>query len=123
MRAEVVAFEPDMPARYRWADLALCRSGALTVAELALAGLPALLVPYPFAADDHQTANAAALVEAGAARMLDENPLGGQRIVKALREFFEAPDQLAAMGDSAAKLARPDAATRIVEDCAQRMRG
>jgi UDP-N-acetylglucosamine--N-acetylmuramyl-(pentapeptide) pyrophosphoryl-undecaprenol N-acetylglucosamine transferase len=123
LRAEVVAFESDMPARYRWADLALCRSGALTVAELALAGLPALLVPYPFAADDHQTANAAALVEAGAARMLDENPLGGQRIAKVLREFFEAPDQLAAMGDSAAKLARPDAATRIVEDCAQRMRG
>jgi UDP-N-acetylglucosamine--N-acetylmuramyl-(pentapeptide) pyrophosphoryl-undecaprenol N-acetylglucosamine transferase len=123
LTAEVVAFEPDMPARYRWADLALCRSGALTVAELALAGLPALLVPYPFAADDHQTANAAALVAAGAARMLDENPLGGERIAKTLREVFEAPEQLAAMSDSAAKLARPDAATRIVEDCAKRMGG
>jgi UDP-N-acetylglucosamine--N-acetylmuramyl-(pentapeptide) pyrophosphoryl-undecaprenol N-acetylglucosamine transferase len=123
LTAEVVAFEPDMPARYRWADLALCRSGALTVAELALAGLPALLVPYPFAADDHQTANAAALVAAGAARMLDENPLGGERIAKALREIFEAPEQLAAMGESAAKLARPDAATRIIEDCAKRMGG
>ncbi|MEZ4291806.1 MAG: glycosyltransferase [Myxococcota bacterium] len=53
--AEVVAFERDMPHRYRWADLAICRAGALTVAELALAGMPALLVPYPFAADDHQT--------------------------------------------------------------------
>ena len=123
LRAEVVAFEPDMPARYRWADLALCRSGALTVAELALARLPALLVPYPFAADDHQTANAEALVAAGAARMLNENPLGGERIANALREIFEAPEQLTAMGDSAAKLARPDAATRIVEDCAKRMRG
>jgi len=123
LKAEVVAFEPDMPERYRWADLALCRSGALTVAELALARLPALLVPYPFAADDHQTANAAALVEAGAARILDENPLGGERVAKALREVLEVPDQLAAMGDSAAKLARPDAASRIVEDCAQRMRG
>jgi UDP-N-acetylglucosamine--N-acetylmuramyl-(pentapeptide) pyrophosphoryl-undecaprenol N-acetylglucosamine transferase len=122
LRTEVVAFEPDMPARYRWADLALCRSGALTVAELALAALPALLVPYPFAADDHQTANAAALVAAGAARMLDENPLGGKRIARALREAFEAPEQLAAMGDAAAKLARPDAAARIVEDCAQQMR-
>ena len=121
LRAEVVAFEPDMPARYRWADLALCRSGALTVAELALAGLPALLVPYPFAADDHQTANAAALVAAGAARMLDENPLGGERVAGVLREAFEAPEQLSAMGDSAAKLARPDAATRIVEDCAKQM--
>ena len=55
--------------------------------------------------------------------MLDENPLGGERIAKALREVFEAPEQLAAMGDSAAKLARPDAAARIVEDCAKRMGG
>jgi UDP-N-acetylglucosamine--N-acetylmuramyl-(pentapeptide) pyrophosphoryl-undecaprenol N-acetylglucosamine transferase len=123
LTAEVVAFEPDMPTRYRWADLALCRSGALTVAELALAGLPALLVPYPFAADDHQTANAAALVAAGAARMLDQNPLGGERVVSALGEAFEVPEQLAAMGDSAAKLARPDAAARIIEDCATWMRG
>jgi UDP-N-acetylglucosamine--N-acetylmuramyl-(pentapeptide) pyrophosphoryl-undecaprenol N-acetylglucosamine transferase len=123
LKAEVVGFEPDMPARYLWADLALCRSGALTVAELALAGLPALLVPYPFAADAHQTANAAALVAAGAAWMLDENPLGGERVAEVLSEAFEVPEQLSAMGDSAAKLARPDAATRIVEDCANRMRG
>jgi UDP-N-acetylglucosamine--N-acetylmuramyl-(pentapeptide) pyrophosphoryl-undecaprenol N-acetylglucosamine transferase len=123
LTAEVVAFEPDMPKRYGWADLALCRSGALTVAELALAGLPSLLVPYPFAADDHQTANAAALVAAGAARMLDENPLSGERVVKALREVLEDAEQLAAMGDRAAKLARPDAAARIVEDCAERIGG
>ena len=121
LKAEVVAFEPDMPARYRWADLALCRSGALTVAELALAGLPALLVPYPFAADDHQTANAAALVAAGAAQMLDENPLGGERVARALREAFEFPEQLTAMGDSASKLARSDAAARIIEDCAKQL--
>jgi UDP-N-acetylglucosamine--N-acetylmuramyl-(pentapeptide) pyrophosphoryl-undecaprenol N-acetylglucosamine transferase len=121
LKAEVVAFEPDMPKRYRWADLALCRAGALTVAELALAGLPALLVPYPFAADNHQVANAAALVAAGAAKMLDENPLGGTRVVSALHEVFEAPAQIAAMGDSATKLARPDAAARIVEACAKQM--
>jgi UDP-N-acetylglucosamine--N-acetylmuramyl-(pentapeptide) pyrophosphoryl-undecaprenol N-acetylglucosamine transferase len=121
LQAEVVAFEPDMPKRYRWADLALCRAGALTVAELTLAGLPALLVPYPFAADNHQAANAAALVAAGAARMLDENPLGGTRVVNALHEFFEAPEQIAAMGDSAAKLARPEAAARIVEACVKQM--
>ena len=60
-----------MVRRYRWADLALCRSGALTVGELALAGLPALLVPYPFAAHDEQSANAQALVAAGAAERLD----------------------------------------------------
>jgi UDP-N-acetylglucosamine--N-acetylmuramyl-(pentapeptide) pyrophosphoryl-undecaprenol N-acetylglucosamine transferase len=121
LNAEVVAFEPDMPARYHWADLALCRSGALTVAELALAGLPALLVPYPFAADGHQTANAAALVAAGAARMLGENPLSGERVARVLHEVFEDSEQLTAMGDRAAKLARPDAATRVVEDCVKRM--
>jgi UDP-N-acetylglucosamine--N-acetylmuramyl-(pentapeptide) pyrophosphoryl-undecaprenol N-acetylglucosamine transferase len=117
LKAEVVAFEHDMPKRYRWADLALCRAGALTVAELALAGLPALLVPYPFAADNHQAANAAALVAAGAAKMLDENPLGGTRVANVLREIFKAPTQIAAMGDRAAKLARPDAAAQIVEAC------
>jgi len=121
LTAEVVAFESDMPKRYGWADLALCRAGALTVAELALAGLPALLVPYPFAADDHQTANAAALVAAGAAQMLDENPLGGKRVVSALRGILEVPERIAAMGDRAAKLARPDAAARIIEDCAKRI--
>ena len=93
------------------------------LSKLIGAGLPALLVPYPFAADAHQTANAAALVAAGAARMLDENPLGGERVAEVLSEAFEVPEQLSAMGDSAAKLARPDAATRIVEDCANRMRG
>jgi UDP-N-acetylglucosamine--N-acetylmuramyl-(pentapeptide) pyrophosphoryl-undecaprenol N-acetylglucosamine transferase len=117
LKAEVVAFEPDMPARYRWADLALCRAGALTIAELALAGLPALLVPYPFAADDHQAANAAALVGAGAARVLDERPLRGDRIAEALRELWAAPELLSAMSESATKLARPDASTRIIEDC------
>jgi UDP-N-acetylglucosamine--N-acetylmuramyl-(pentapeptide) pyrophosphoryl-undecaprenol N-acetylglucosamine transferase len=121
LKAEVVAFEPDMPKRYRWADLALCRAGALTVAELTLAGLPAFLVPYPFAADNHQAANAAALVAAGAARMLDENPLSGTRVVNALYEVFEAPEQIAAMGESAAKLARPEAAARIVEACVKQM--
>ena len=119
LRAEVVAFEPDMPARYRWADLALCRSGAMTVAELALAGLPALLVPYPFAADDHQRANARALSEAGAARLLDARPLTARAVAEAIAAAFASPAELAEMGRRAAALARPDAAERIVEDCAQ----
>jgi UDP-N-acetylglucosamine--N-acetylmuramyl-(pentapeptide) pyrophosphoryl-undecaprenol N-acetylglucosamine transferase len=121
LQAEVVAFEYDMPRRYRWADLVLCRSGALTVAELALAGLPALLVPYPFAADDHQSANAEALVAAGAARVLDDNPLGGERVAHALRELLEAPEQLTTMSECASKLGHPDAAARIIEDCSKRI--
>jgi UDP-N-acetylglucosamine--N-acetylmuramyl-(pentapeptide) pyrophosphoryl-undecaprenol N-acetylglucosamine transferase len=118
LRAEVVAFEPDMPRRYRWADLAVCRSGALTVAELAMAGLPALLVPFPHAADDHQLANARALAEAGAARVLESRPLAAAELARALDEAFEKPAELAAMGRAAARIARPDAAERIVEECA-----
>jgi UDP-N-acetylglucosamine--N-acetylmuramyl-(pentapeptide) pyrophosphoryl-undecaprenol N-acetylglucosamine transferase len=119
MRAEVVAFEPDMPRRYRWADLAVCRSGALTVAELAMAGLPALLVPFPHAADDHQRANARALAEAGAARVLESRPLAAAELERALDEAFEKPAELAAMGRAAARIARPNAAERIVEECAR----
>jgi len=121
--AEVVAFESQMPRRYRWADVAVCRSGALTVAELALAGLPALLVPYPFAADDHQAANARALADAGAARVLDAAHLGPDVVAAALLELFAAPERLSAMAAAAEKLARPDAAERIVAVCAARVQG
>ena len=117
IRAEVVDFESDMPRRYRWADLALCRSGALTVAELAMAGLPALLVPFPHAADDHQRANALALAEAGAARLLEARPLAPAELARALVGAFEKPAELAAMAEAAGRLARPDAAERIVEEC------
>lgn len=116
--AEVVAFEPDMPGRYRWADLAVCRSGALTVAELTLAGLASLLVPYPYAADDHQRANAQALAQVGAARLLDARPLEPDALFAALRALLEAPQELASMSSRAASLARPDAAERIVQECA-----
>jgi UDP-N-acetylglucosamine--N-acetylmuramyl-(pentapeptide) pyrophosphoryl-undecaprenol N-acetylglucosamine transferase len=116
--ATVVDFERDMPSRYAWADLAVCRSGALTVAELSMAGLPALFVPYPYAADDHQAANAGALADAGAARVLDSHSLTGDRLAAALRELFAGPAELQSMSTAAAKLARPDAAEQIIEDCA-----
>jgi UDP-N-acetylglucosamine--N-acetylmuramyl-(pentapeptide) pyrophosphoryl-undecaprenol N-acetylglucosamine transferase len=115
--AEVVPFEPEMPKRYAWADLAVCRSGALTVAELAMAGLPALLVPYPYAADNHQAANARALEAAGAARMLDAQRFDAAMLVAALESLIENPAEVQRMGAAAAELARPDAAARIVEEC------
>jgi UDP-N-acetylglucosamine--N-acetylmuramyl-(pentapeptide) pyrophosphoryl-undecaprenol N-acetylglucosamine transferase len=121
LRAEVVPFAPDMPRRYRQADLALCRAGALTVAELAMAGLPALLVPYPYAADDHQAANARALERAGAARVLPSRA-SDHELADRLRENLDAllrtPEELQRMSAAAAGLARPDAARRIVEECA-----
>ncbi len=123
LRAEVVAFEPDMPSRYRWADFALSRAGALTVAELAMAALPALLVPYPYAADDHQRANAEALAVAGTARVLDSRPLASSEVLAAIGSLLEKPAELQEMSARAAKLARPDAAERIVEQCAALLDG
>ncbi|HIG02660.1 MAG TPA: undecaprenyldiphospho-muramoylpentapeptide beta-N-acetylglucosaminyltransferase [Myxococcales bacterium] len=118
IQAEVVEFEPSMPTRYRWADLALCRAGALTVAELALAGLPALLVPYPFAADDHQAANADALAAAGAGIRLDSRPLNSAALATQLKALIRDPSPLAPMSAAASAFAQPDAARRIVETCA-----
>jgi UDP-N-acetylglucosamine--N-acetylmuramyl-(pentapeptide) pyrophosphoryl-undecaprenol N-acetylglucosamine transferase len=111
--ARVVAFERDMPARYAESDLALCRSG-----ELAMAGLPALLVPYPHAADDHQTANARAAAEAGAAIVLPARPLATSDLLSALAELAAHPERLVEMSAAAARLAKPDAAPRIVSACA-----
>jgi len=116
--ATVVEFTSDMPSRYDWADLAVCRSGALTVAELTMAALPSLFVPYPYAADDHQAANARALASVGAARILDCRSLTGDQLAAALRDLFADPGELQSMSAAAAKLARPDAAEQIIEDCA-----
>lgn len=121
LRAEVVPFAADMPRRYRQADLALCRAGALTVAELTMAALPALLVPYPYAADDHQAANASALERAGAARVLPARATSDElaaRLLEALNRLVRTPAELQRMSAAAAGLARPDAARRIVEECA-----
>ncbi|MFQ5418432.1 MAG: glycosyltransferase, partial [Myxococcota bacterium] len=116
--ASVVDFEPDMPNRYRWADLAVCRSGALTVAELALSGLPAVFVPYPYAADDHQAANARALAAVGAARVLDSHTLTSETLAETLMDLFSQPQELRRMAAAAAALARPRAAEEIVSECA-----
>ena len=120
--AQVVAFETDMPTRYRWADLAICRAGALTVAELALSGLPALLIPYPFATDNHQAANAGEFEREGAAIGLHELPRDGsdgRHLVSLLCELLAEPQRLQDMSAAASRLARPDAATGVINACAQ----
>lgn len=119
--AEVVAFETNMPKRYRWADLAICRAGALTVAELALAGMPSLLVPYPFAADNHQSANARALEAAGAARCLEASPIDLTALAQAVAECVTSPGRLISMRQAAASLARPNAAKEIISHCIARL--
>jgi UDP-N-acetylglucosamine--N-acetylmuramyl-(pentapeptide) pyrophosphoryl-undecaprenol N-acetylglucosamine transferase len=116
-RAEVIAFEPDMASRYLWADLVLCRAGAMTVAELALAGRAALLVPLAHVGGGEQGANARELERAGAALVLDGGRLAGGELSAALRGLLADPARLQRMGACAARLARPEAAQNIVEEC------
>jgi UDP-N-acetylglucosamine--N-acetylmuramyl-(pentapeptide) pyrophosphoryl-undecaprenol N-acetylglucosamine transferase len=116
IEADVVPFEDDMARAYAWADLVICRSGALTLAELAAAGVPAILVPFPHAVDDHQTANAQAMVAAGGARLVAE----GDDFVKRLGATFEAIGdraKLLPMANAARTLAKPDAGQRIADAC------
>ncbi|MFZ0662472.1 MAG: undecaprenyldiphospho-muramoylpentapeptide beta-N-acetylglucosaminyltransferase [Acidobacteriaceae bacterium] len=112
-RWEVHAFLDDMPHRFEAADLVLARSGASTVAELAAAARPSLLIPFSQAADDHQRKNAEALVEAGAARMLLEKDLTPERLQRALLELLRDSAERGRMAEQARKLAHPDAAGRI----------
>lgn len=116
-QAEVLAFEAEMPARYRWADLVVCRSGAISVAELTLAGRPALLIPLAHVGGGEQFANAAELERAGAAQVLESRAFSQKHFEELLLELLEHPEKLRAMGRQAAGLARPDAALEIVTDC------
>jgi UDP-N-acetylglucosamine--N-acetylmuramyl-(pentapeptide) pyrophosphoryl-undecaprenol N-acetylglucosamine transferase len=112
---EVVAFLDDMEARFAQADVVLSRSGATTCAELAAAGKAAVLVPFALAADDHQRSNARAMEQAGAARMVEEKDLSGERLAAVLGEVLADPARLQAMEDAARALARPDAAARVAD--------
>ena len=112
----VQAFLDDMPARFARATLVMARSGASTVAELAAAGKPSLLVPFAAAADDHQRRNAEELVKAGAAEILLEAELGEPgRLLERLAELLGSPERLARMAAAAKTQARPGAAERIAE--------
>jgi UDP-N-acetylglucosamine--N-acetylmuramyl-(pentapeptide) pyrophosphoryl-undecaprenol N-acetylglucosamine transferase len=115
--ADVVPFIEDMAAAYAWADLVVCRAGALTVAELCAAGLPALFVPYPAAVDDHQTANARPMAAAGAAVIIQEADLTPESLADVLRAWLRSRDELAGLAAKARALATPDALERITSVC------
>jgi UDP-N-acetylglucosamine--N-acetylmuramyl-(pentapeptide) pyrophosphoryl-undecaprenol N-acetylglucosamine transferase len=116
---ELLPFIEDMAAAYAWADLVVCRAGALTVAELCAVGLPALFIPYPSAVDDHQTANAMAMADAGAAEILQESDLGDQSLADALKNWLSDRATLQSRAERARELARPDALQRITTLCLQ----
>ena len=115
--ADVVAFEDDMPSRYRWADLVVCRAGAISVAELALAGRPALLVPLAHVGGGEQAANARELERAGAALVFDGAGFSQDAFQETLVSLLADAERLAQMSRAAAKLARPDAARDVVDEC------
>jgi len=114
--AELSAFVDDMAAAYGWADLVVCRSGAMTVSELAAAGVAAILVPFPAAVDDHQTANARWLADAGAARLMPEAGLSAATLAAALVELGARP-ALLAMAERARALAPADATAALLAAC------
>ena len=115
----VTAFIDDMAEAYAWADLALCRSGASTVAELCAAGLPAVLVPFPHAVHDHQTRNAQVLEKAGAALLVPEGELRDKDLERVPPQMLADNEGRARMSRAALDAARPDAAARVADVLAE----
>jgi UDP-N-acetylglucosamine--N-acetylmuramyl-(pentapeptide) pyrophosphoryl-undecaprenol N-acetylglucosamine transferase len=113
--ADTRAFIGDMSAMYAWADVVVCRAGALTVAELTAAGVGAVLVPYPHAVDDHQTHNARFLSDNGAAVLLPQRELTPERLAELLAGLDR--EKLLIMAEAARALAKPESTARVAEVC------
>jgi len=117
VEADINPFISDMAEAYTWADIVICRSGALTVAELAAAGVASVLVPFAFAVDDHQTRNAEYLADANAAIILSQSSLDAQMLATALQPLLSDRNVLLSMSTAARQMALPDAAEKVVEAC------
>jgi UDP-N-acetylglucosamine--N-acetylmuramyl-(pentapeptide) pyrophosphoryl-undecaprenol N-acetylglucosamine transferase len=117
VEAEVTPFIDDMAAAYSWADLAVCRAGAMTIAELTAAGLGALLVPLPTATDDHQTKNAQTLVSIGAGRVLQERDLTEETLSACIAELTADRGRMLAMAEAARRARVIDAAAQVADLC------
>ena len=117
VEADVTPFISDMADAYAWADLVVCRAGALTVSELAAAGVASVLVPYPYAVDDHQTGNARYLADVAAARLMPQTELTAESLGAVLAELFGDTRRLLEMAEAARGRAEPEAAERIARAC------
>lgn len=115
VKADIRAFLDDMANQFARADLVICRAGALTIAELAAAGVASVLIPFPFAVDDHQTYNARFLSEQGAAVLLPQKELSAEKLAQLLREMPR--EKLLAMAQAARSLAKPDATQAVAKVC------
>ncbi|MDH4216408.1 MAG: undecaprenyldiphospho-muramoylpentapeptide beta-N-acetylglucosaminyltransferase [Gallionella sp.] len=116
-QGDIRPFLDDMAACYANADVVICRAGALTIAELAAAGVASILIPFPFAVDDHQTHNARFLSEQGAALLLPQSELSAEKLARLLRELTR--EKLLAMAQQARSLAKADAAQQVARVCAE----
>jgi UDP-N-acetylglucosamine--N-acetylmuramyl-(pentapeptide) pyrophosphoryl-undecaprenol N-acetylglucosamine transferase len=121
--AEVTSFIGDMAEALAWADLVVCRAGALTVAELSAAGVASILVPFPFAIDDHQTANAEWLVNLGGAELRQQKTLSAEFLKERFMTFIAQPHLLIQMAEAARGAAKPDATTTCADICQEVARG
>ncbi len=119
----VDAYIHDMAAAYAWADLVICRAGALTVSEIAAAGLPSMLIPFPHAVDDHQTRNAHWLSDAGAALLMPQSALTADLLAAQLNTFMNDRNLLLSMAGAARALARPEACDLVALECMEACKG
>ena len=117
------AFIKDMTAAFAWADLVICRAGALTVSELAAAGRASVLVPLPIAVDDHQTANARFLVAADAGILLPQSSMNPQQLAGLLQQLSADPEKILTMGKNARRVAQPMATEAVVQGCLEKSFG
>lgn len=114
---KLTEFIDDMAAAYQWADVVICRAGALTVSELAMAGKPAIFVPLPHAVDDHQTQNAMYLVDRGAAKLIKQHEFNGTSLAQMLNSLLSSQINLNAMANAAQQAAHKDATERVAQIC------
>jgi UDP-N-acetylglucosamine--N-acetylmuramyl-(pentapeptide) pyrophosphoryl-undecaprenol N-acetylglucosamine transferase len=117
VKAEISIFIEDMKQAYTWADIVICRAGAMTVSELAVMGLPAILVPLPTAIDDHQTKNAEYLADAGGAILLPQATLTAEVLERAIRGIAKEKSKREEMSIKTKRLAMPDATSLVVQQC------
>ena len=123
VEAEIAGYIEDMGAAYAWTDVAVCRSGAMTVAELATTGVASILVPFPYATDDHQTRNARFLADRGAAILFAEDSLDAGALASTLGALHADRGRVESMSRAACDFAVPDAAHRVAAQCLEVARG
>lgn len=122
-RVKVTEFIDDMASAYQWADVVVCRAGALTVSELAMAGKPAVFIPLPHAVDDHQTKNALYLVERGAAKLISQKDFNGTTLAQMLNSLFSSDSVVRSMSKAALDAAHADATNKVALACQELVSG